>query len=659
MKPDVYWASVEGKDIADNILDKVEKYYKYLAMSGRLDLYKRSWTYYYRPLITGARLNPVGQQGELTQFSANGYRNLLVHLETMTLQQRAAFEPRATNSDAKSQEQTILATGLLDYYTKEKKMERNVKECVKGGLMMSEGFIAVDWEAKGGKLYGKNERGIDIYEGDIKYTNYDPLSCIRDFTLTSPRLNNWYILRDFENKYDLAAKYPDLAKDILEDSVDLLEEVRTTTLSAIGLEDSDNVPVYTLKHDPTPSMPGGRLTKVLGNGTKLLDGPLPYKKSHVYRLSPDEQLGSLFGYTVGFDLLPVQEALDILYSTVISNQSTFGVQNILMPKGSDLATSQLSGGLNLLQYDPKLGKPEALNLTQTPPEIFNFITMLERLQETLSGVNSVARGNPEASLKSGAALALVQSMAIQFSMNLQQAYAQILEDLGTGTIQILQDFASVPRVAMIVGKSNRPFMKNFKGSDLDMIERVTVDMGNPLTKTTAGKISLADSMLERNMIENPDQYIQVVTTGKLEPVIESKQMELTLIKEENEELSDGVPQRAILTDYHAQHIMEHRIVLANTDTRKNPNSPAMQATLSHIQEHLTLAQSPGYQMIAASLGHVMKVPPAPVGPQTMPGEMANPTPPALQQAQDVAMPNMPNAPVGTDPMSAQVIEGLG
>src|SRR5690606_13663300 len=107
------------------------------------------------------------------------------------------------------------------------------------------------------------------------------------------------------------------------------------------------------------------------------------------------------------------------------------------------------------------------NLTQTPPEIFNFMTQIERLMETISGVNSVARGNPEASLKSGAALALVQSMAIQFSQNLQRAYAQLIEDLGTSTINILKDFAAVPRVAAIAGKSNRPMMREFVGDDLN------------------------------------------------------------------------------------------------------------------------------------------------------------------------------------------------
>lgn len=413
-----YWASVPVQEIADEVLEKVDKFYEYLSLSGRLDLYRRSWAYYFRPRITGAKLNLSGQQGELTSIAVNHYRNLLLHLETMTTQQRAAFEPRATNSDVKSQNQVILAAGLLDYYMREKKMERNIRQAVKDSLIFGEAFVRCEWDATEGDLYGQSETGAPIYQGDMKYTNYMPIDTIRDFTKMEANKDEWFILRNFQNKYTLAAKFPDLADEILQDSTDMLELARTTTLNVLTQIESDNVAVYTLLHKPTPAMPQGRYTTVLDNGTVMEDGPIPYDEAHVYRIAPDEESGTIFGFTVGFDLMPIQEAMDMLYSTAISNQATFGVQNILIPKGHDLSTAQLSGGLNVMEYDPKVGKPEALNLTQTPAEIFNFMQMLEKLAETISGVNSVARGNPEASLKSGAALALVQSQAIQFNQNL-------------------------------------------------------------------------------------------------------------------------------------------------------------------------------------------------------------------------------------------------
>lgn len=647
-----YWASVPSNEIADEILEKVDKFYDYLSFSGRLDLYRRSWAYYYRPRMTGARMNPVGQQGELTAISVNHYRNLLLHLETMTTQQRVAFEPRATNSDVKSQSQVILAAGLLDYYTREKRMERNIKQAVKDGLMYAEGFLTVDWNATEGKTYGMTDTGAEVKEGDIDFKNYSPLDTIRDFTKTSANKDDWFILRDFENKYTLAAKHPHLEDRILDDEVDIMELARTSTMNALALQESDNVTVYTLRHKPTPAMPYGRYVRILNNRTVLQDGPLPYSDLHVYRLAPDEESGTIFGFTVAYDLLAIQEALDMLYSTAITNQATFGVQNILAPKGHDMSVSQIAGGLNLMEYDPKLGEIKSLNLTQTPPEIFNFMQMLEQLAETISGVNSVARGNPEASLKSGAALALVQSMAIQFSMNLQQSYAQLVEDVGTAVIKMLQEFAAVPRVAIIAGKANRPLMREFTGKDLAGIQRVMVDMGNPLTRTTAGKVNLAEQMLNFNMIENPDQFIQVVTTGKLEPIIEGKQAELLLIKAENENLSDGKPQTAIITDQHAQHVLEHKTVLASPEAREDP--VILQATLDHIQQHINFLETASPALLLLIRQQSM----APMGQpaQGGAGAMMNPQQPALQEAQRVQQPNMPSPPVGTDERSAEVIQ---
>jgi len=659
-KTDQYWASVPAKDIANQILDKEDKYFKYLQQSGRLDLYRRSWTYYYRPRLTGAQLNPVGQQGELTAMAINEYRNLLMHLETMTLSQRVNFEPRAVNSDTKSQSQVILAAGLLDYYMRIKKLERFLKQAVKDGLMYAEAFLRGEWDPNGGDTYGKTATGAIAYQGDIKYSNYTPMTCVRDFTRPYYSKDDWVILRDFVNKFELAAKFPDLSDKILDDSLDPLKVTQSSILPVFNIQDSDQVILRTLLHPPTPAMPKGRFTTCLGNGTVLQDGPIPYEQTHVYRLAPDEESGTIFGYTVAFDLLPVQEALDILFSTAITNQSAFGVQNVLMPKGHDISTSQLAGGLNVIEYDPKVGKPEALNLTSTPPELFNFMETLRGVAQMLAGVDSVTRGDPEASLKSGTALALVAAQSIQFSMSLQQSFAQLVEDAGSGTIELLQTFAAVPRVAEIAGKSNRPLMKEFSGKDLDAIHRVSVDMGNPMTRTTAGKVNLAEALLGQGMIENPDQYIQVITTGRLEPVIEGKQANLLLIKGENEQLAEGKPQRALITDYHAKHILEHSTVLANPEIRMDPNNPIVELTLAHIQEHINFANSPGYQGMAAMLGHQVMVPPAaPGAPPPADGgtsQMLNGTNPAMQEAGEAAPPNAPAIPEGTAPQTAALIE---
>lgn len=642
-----YFATLPADQIAPEIMKKVEQYKEYLLESGRLSLWRKSYQAYYRPSTKGGRLNKSGPASEFTTISVNHYRNLLVHLKTMTMQQRPAFDPKATNTDYKSQAQTILASGLLEYYLKEKKMERNIKTALEHSLVFGEGFVRADWDAQSGEAFGVNpETGAEIKQGDLRYANFMPFQVSRDYTKMDNMEQDWYVLETYQNRYTLAAKYPELSEKILNLPSKLDDDDKYKPLWFQN-EETDDVTVYEFYHRSTEAVQSGRITMLLSSDIVLLDGPLPYRQLPVYRISPEDQIGTPFGYTVGYDLLPVQEAIDGLYSTVLTNQTTFGVQNIAVPQGHNLGVTQIAGGLNLIEYDSKLGKPEALNLTSTPPEIFNFITQLEQLAETLSGVNSVARGNPEASLKSGSALALVAQQAINFTASLQQSYAQLLEDLGTATINILRDFASVPRIAVIAGKSNRSLMKQFTGDDLDLINRVTVDMGNPLSKTAAGRVEIAENLMANSLIKDADQYIQVLTTGRLEPAIEGTQAELLNIKAENEEMSEGRMVPVMVTDEHLKHILEHKTILASPDARRNPQ--IIQLVTQHLQEHLNFLMDPMYAPMLQALGQAsMAPPPMPASAPGVPSEVIDATNPVTQEAAQVNMPNMP-----VDPMAPQ------
>ena len=255
---------------------------------------------------------------------------------------------------------------------------------------------------------------------------------------------NWRIVRKFLNKYDLAAKYPELSEKIISaPSKYDAEKSMMFEFTNPYKENSDLVAVYEFYHRRSDSLPSGRLVSFIDDEVVLYDGPLPYKNVPIYRIAPGNFIGTVYGYSPAFDLLGLQEAVDALYSVIVTNQTTFGVQNILIPSGHNIAVSQLAGGMNVIEYDSQLGKPEALNLTATPPEIFNFIDKIERTMETISGVNQVARGDPAANLRSGNALALIQSMAIQFNSGLQNSYARLIENIGTGIINTLKELSLI------------------------------------------------------------------------------------------------------------------------------------------------------------------------------------------------------------------------
>lgn len=660
----MYFAAMPAQDLITYANSKASEYYEFISRYKFLDKWKRAYLAYYGMSQAGtdsSKLNQAGTNGEEYILKVNDFRSLLLGLLTMTTSQRPALQPKAMNTDSQSMNQTVLARTVLDYYMAEKHLESTLKTAVEFALIGAEGFVALDWNATAGKEYATDPKtGAIIYDGDLAFKAYHPIDVVRECWGENAN-KTWYITRDFQNKWDLSAKYPELAERIQSVSVSSDFMQRYTNISYDSHTDTDHVPVFSFIHEKSEALSNGRLMKFVGSDIVLSDGPLPYKSKPVYRVCPSEWHGTPFGYTVAYDLLGIQVMLDALNSISATGQMNYGLQNILLPRGGEFNVFSLAQGLNGIEYDPKIGEPKPLNLLATPKELFENITRLEKKQETISGQNSVARGDIDRDL-SGAALALIASQAVQFNNGLQQSYNLLLEDVGTGVIEILQEYATTPRIASIAGKSNRSRVKEFKGSDLEGINRVGVEQVNPMSKTAAGRMTMADNMLKNGLVRTAQHYFEVIMTGNLDSLYEHETSQIMFIRSENEDLAEGKEAHAVLTDMHKLHIDEHSTVMDSPEVRSNPHITAQ--VLNHIQEHLDILINPDpkVQKILTLLGQQsMASPPSPQGPppgpqgpggppQHAPGpagpQMVNPTAPVVQEANGVKHPSMPKLPKG-------------
>lgn len=623
-----YFAAKPAEQTADTLLSRANAWYNQLYSNGYLTKVKDMWMAYHGCYYTGPgsshKISFGGEQGELVNLAVNHIRNLAQHMLVMITAQRPTMTARATNSDYKSVVQVKLAEGLLDYYMREKRLEKYLRTATEYAIVFGSGYIKMSWNATSGEIYEiSEETGVPVYEGDVEFRNLSPFDVVFDMSKETAYEQDWVMTRTFKNKFDIAAKFPELAEKIkgLQTKSDLFRY----RMDLMGYDDTDDVPVYEFYHKRTESMPDGRYLLFLDTNIVLMDTPMPYRNLPVYRIAPQEILGTPFGYTPMFDLLPIQDSINSLYSTILTNQHAFGIQNIYIPRGAEVSLKSLEGGLNIIEGSGD-AKPEALNLTQTPREIFEFVQMLERLMETISGINSVARGNPEASLKSGAALALVQSQALQFMSGLQQQYVQLVEDIGTGLIDMLKDFAAVPRIAMIVGKSNSSYVqREFTGEELNQVNRIIVDMGNALSKTTAGKMQLAEQMMQYGIVKNAEDVISVMETGRLDVMTDETYRELMLIRQENEALAEGEEVRVLGIDKHLQHINHHKAILS--DPRLRMDDELTRRVLQHIQEHINELRN----FDPALLALIGEQPLGPVG-GSPPSVQADPSAPPPQAA---------------------------
>jgi hypothetical protein len=580
-----YFAASDSKECASVLFGKAQTFFTVMQRNAYLEKLKDMWLFYYgifgnAGAVDEHQVSFGGEQGELVNIPINHFRNIARHIYNMITAERPTMEARAINTDYKSMSQTLLANNILDYYMREKGIEAAIHRAAEMAVVMGCGYVKLEWNATAGEPYDidENNQSAFNYEGELEVTNLSAFDVVMDGTKES-FTNEWLLVRSYQNRYNLAAKYPEHKESIL--AAQSKDETNKFRINLFSNDNTDDIPIYEFYHKKTEALPDGRYMLFLDTSTILLDTKMVYREIPIYRISYADIVGTPYAYTDMFDIYPLQEAINSLHSTILTNQTALGVQNLWVQKGSDFNIESLVGGMNLVESETK---PESIQLTQNAPEIFNYLQMLEKTAETLSGVSSVIRGNPESSLRSGTALALVQSMGLQYMSGFQKNYVNFIEHIGTSLLNILKDFANTPKLMALVGRNNRQYLSEFTGDMIKDINRVIVDVGNPLSKTTAGRVQMAEQLLQMKLLKTPQQYFAVLNTGRLDTTYESDMSELMLIKRENETFLDGQSVPTTMLDQHRMHIMEHKGVISDPSIRQNPL--ILQAVLSHIQEHI-------------------------------------------------------------------------
>jgi hypothetical protein len=624
-----YWALAPIDKIAHEVTAKFDDYKTWLRTSGYGFKIRAAYETYYGVNKQGT-LQIERDDDLVDRISVNHYRSLIKRLQIMVTENKLAYQPRAKNSDSKSLIEADLARGIVEYYGDEKHMNEIFSNAVLQSLIMMETYIHTPWDkAEGYELSVDNERVVKT--GDQAFQLFSPFDCARN---TTDDRSNWYIIREKVNKFDLAELYPEFADEIKNESITRdfwdLNIVRPNYQfnNLRMIDDPDYCYKYHLYHARTPALEQGRHTIICANQV-LSDGPLVYDKVPVFRLKAGTVLETCLADSPAIDLLPLQQGLDALFSALTTNAVNNARQMIYCPD-PNLATIKLDNGQTLVTAS---APPVGLNLSANAADSYKLVDMYMQHQQLISGVNDSSRGNPQASLKSGNSIALMLAQAIQYVNEIQKAYAQVASDVATCLINNIQRFANEEMIAYITGTNRKGSIKKFTAQDVMNIERVTVDLGSPITQTLAGRHELVQQFLQYQIIKDPKQIVAFLRTGELDQTTDSLFSDAMLIKEENELIKKGEKPICLILDNHQEHILEHKTIFSSPEARRDPM--IAEVGLAHIQEHIEFMRSMPPDLAAVITG------------QPLPPEA--PPPPAGGELPEVQGVNVPGLPPGTPP----------
>ena len=683
-----YWAGRDTPEMLREAFKRIDAWYQHVDTSGKLALWRLSLNEYYAGENTGGTVGTAGEQGEMTTMKVNHAHNIGEHVVTAVAGQPPTFVPQAQNNDHEATSQTDIARVVLDAAVSQKGLGEAFVQTTRRAWVLKEGYAATEWDENAGDDYA-GVGGRIVKTGDARTRTYTPVDVVRDYLRETGSDHEWYILRRFENRYNVMARAvmtapnPETAK-LWEDQIltvpsKVAEQQNRPRLSdrVTGTNDtdeSDEIAVYELRHAKTDALPKGRRCLFVTPDVWLKDGPLEYDDVFVFRMVPEERIGEEGGYSPHFDLMAPQHAVNAAYSSVLSGLAALGHPVVVTDANSPTTTEELKA-FTLLKVQGGADKVKSISLLPEgalKPHA-EFADKLVSQMEIVSGVNSVRRGNAASmgASSSGAKLALVDAKFYESIVGLQRSYKDFAGAVATSIVQLYQRFASIEQTVSVAGKDKRVAAKQFTGADLKKVLRVEIEMGDPLARTSSGRLEMAQMLLTAPgegglpMIRTPEQFFQVVRTGRLDPMVTGIGAELDNIKAENEMLGEGGTPEVAATDNPVQHIKEHVSVIASPEARA-PGSPVLANTLAHVSAHLqqlrttdplllVIAGVPGNIIQAAQSPMMPPVPPVPPGdtngtPPPKPGAMSS-TAEAPGPEGAGPQPNMPQMP--KDPSTGQ------
>lgn len=558
---------------------------KMFSSVGIANVWNRNTEVYYRNSLIDI-LNFTGEQGELIGMSVPQARSLVRQMISIITKQKLQFAAKMRSRDYSAFGNGQIAESLANQLVKDQSLNEKIDKIAELTYLHGQSFWHVTWDSDAGQpVQGAQPMqmtgDVNMQVASAKYVYYDwneedwnNLHCVT----VARRLN----------RYDLIAQHPEMEDELRKiPNFNRILNGFTTTIASFDdtlTRTDDLILVYYYYHKPTPAVPQGRMLILCSEKCVLYDGANVYECLPVIPCMPEKLDDFLLGYPQFSNLAPLQEMLDINFSTMATNQSAFGVQSVLNPRGSNIDITEIYG-MRWIDYTPQGndggGKPEPLQLTRSAPEIMDGIKIYIENLGTLANINSALRGTPPPGVTAGNAIATLTANSIEFFSSFSKSIFTSIEQAITLAIKLYKMLGAEEQLT-VISDGNISYLKEFKASDLREFDRVALEITNPLMSTIAGRRDQAETLLNKGLINDIGDYFMVLEGEPPKRLWNAEVNESALIQKENDDLSKGIQCPVLYTDNHALHIEKHKDLLRNPEIRRNGN---IQEILTHMEQH--------------------------------------------------------------------------
>lgn len=593
-----YFAAQTGNKAGKAIVGRLERLLEFKG--GNTAKYEQSYAHLFS-VDNGAGVTMgvtrKGRHGEVAAFRVNRARRYLKALLSLIGSQGLSFRCQALQYTEGAMAAASLGNNVLEAERKTKHLDDVLDEVIELAGGFSRGILFCKWDENAGRELFADSNDVTYRSGGMAYHVIPPWHHFVDPRLTSPKDICWQYFVRFENTANVASEHPELANKILQSTTrGEVASLMSQGDFAWGADEEGMTPVWYFFHAPTPAMPVGREVQFVSSDCVLVDRPLlaeaggryprcviPSDSVPVVMADFEKMFNSPMAWTSFWDALGAQEILDALDSCVATILTNAGHMIYAVERGSDQNPQKLAKAFSTWTYNPGGKIPASVNLAKLPEGIMQAKEMLIQDMQGTFNLNDVALGQPKGAQMNAQAFAVLASMATQLAQPLQRMRVSTWQRVGTLAIKTMAVNVKTQESLRISlpGASSTYSEQKWSGKDLEAVDDVYVDAGNPAEQTHAGRMALLETLSAiPGCVPNQRQAIAVMETGRLEPATVATERLCDLVRAENEALCRGETPPVHPLDDHKFHWMENKSEL---DVKANRDNPEV---IRAVQEHL-------------------------------------------------------------------------
>ncbi len=536
-----------------------------------------------------------GAEGELAALRVNSARSMVKAKISLVTASQVMWSVRAKQDSADADLATALSRSLLEDAWKAGGIAAADVRWEELAEVYTEGWGFVEFDRTRGPDGAVDaEQGLRRAAGDCRLNLLPPWLVMTDRNRSSAEDQDYWFIRLDRPKCDLVSLYPKVftgggfveGDEAAELIMSARDERRLQFTNGDAVQDLAGVVHFI--HRPTAALPLGMHVIMLNGNvclrrTTLIGKGGDYEMLPVIRRAADERVDTPFGWSSFLDILGPQEILDAYHTTQATTITTFGNPVLSYEAGTNFEPGDVGSFGRPIVRPVNSKEPSYLHPPELAESHAKYAEGLVESQQRIMSLNDAALGQPQTAERNAQAEALFASMAVQQAGPAVLARRRTLTQLGQVWLTTLRKNVTAERVAKMVGAGESNLLADTKlwtGKDLGSLDSVEVEETSPMEATPQGRYAIYEAAEARGDVHNTNEMMQLISTGRLNRVVDPKRDDGILIEMEAEMLARGEVPIIHPTQNQPLHYQANAAVLLSASALANPKTiNAVQQTL--------------------------------------------------------------------------------